>query len=1593
MSGILNKPYELSVWNDFYDNGALVEQKTTTIGSSVMDSPFKALEPVLVSKINGTHTLTFTMHSRMWDNDSKGFVENPFVKYLTNEAKLKLHYDDEWLDFVIKNISATQEKYTFKYTAQDLFINELSKAGYHLDFNTDSENNTGSIIELAQQVVAGTQWTIDTENSDNVFQTNEEALFLATLSHDITVRPLVMDGTGRFVPQESVSLARGTQIYLFYSTCASQDNKVQFIWMNGATPQKDSKRIITNGLQCYIDIEGTNWGYEEDAVYGIYYPSFCAAGMTLTPDYRGAKYVFSQDAAIHPLIKQLCYKYEDPLHNEYWGYTETTYPAPNIIENFISNHTSFQSTSGWTGGYLASPLYTQTSRPTIELSANPTIQSVITNSLPIMDYYYNPVLAFDWGTASTGCTPVIINEGFNSQKSKLKSLAVGDKFVCCCMFYRNESADSAIGLPTGFVVRVGDSTHDVDGVATGRYEPLTNANTYLTFDNWAVLPDSDYFYCVAEVSSLAVPQSEEYWTSNNSHINTFLTASAQTARLIDLQIFRFCDDGNGYPLWPESQTVEIIPQTIYHYFADGDYDSKESIIFINSENEPLADLTPVYRANCEKIRSITASKSNRFNILQQLCETFECWASFTIEHDITGHIVNGGCKITFHNYIGQENPIDFVYGIDVKSIQRTLDSNAIVTKLIVEPNSNEYAPGGFCSIQDAYANPTGETTIYNFDYYIRQGMLDPVELENDLYTDDDPYLGYYVNLKRFNNRLQAIQKEYEAYLVPKMQADADVQAYQAAFDGASEQIDTNSATLQRNWGRTFMEIAQIDPSHFVSDDEREFYARFGGTDPTDEKLRDLVVETVQLAASAEDYYYKLEAARDQQEAYNDAIQALEDEAADLIEQKAELNAQFYNKYSRFIQEGTWIDEKYTDKELYFYDAQSVGYESAIPKVTYTINVLDVCGLEGLENREFRLGDRTKIEDPEFFGYETIILNSPIAGSTYTYTIRNPIREDIVITELSKSLDQPEKNTIKVQTYKSEFEALFQRITATVQQVHYATGSYERAAELAEADVGQKVAFLQDALNDASVVLTNLAEQTVTWDKTGITITDSVDTSQKLRIVSGGLLMTTDGGSTWASAVTARGISASKITSGQLDTALIQIMNGSEAYFRWDAFGLTAFKFDYTQSGNNYLLDGLDTLTGVRFDRFGIYGFNNIDGQTWHPTSIANWDASGALIPNDRSIYSQAIFALTWDGLYLNLGEAVYKHYKNSGGTGALLPVPIAHSTNASIGKTDDYIYNAWNGDTPYYDSTSSAATFVRVFHTVNPNNSAQHVDIYDDGTIVAGGVKLSGHISASTGTIGGFTIGTTTLSSSAGGYIALSSGGDYAIWAGNSTAASAPFSVTHAGVLKAESGTIGGFTITSDKLANGSGTTYVALQSGNTYALWAGNTSASSAPFYVTRAGAIRARSGEIGGFTLTSDTLANGSGSNYIALQSGGTYALWAGNSSAASAPFSVTRAGAIKATSGNIGGMDLDSNGLHFNIPNHGILDLTVNYPSDTIDILMESYSNQNYDASFELRNTSGSTVANLDHFHLMQCTVTTYRNGSLVTKTLEEWLQLIP
>jgi hypothetical protein len=69
-------------------------------------------------------------------------------------------------------------------------------------------------------------------------------------------------------------------------------------------------------------------------------------------------------------------------------------------------------------------------------------------------------------------------------------------------------------------------------------------------------------------------------------------------------------------------------KTKYYYYKPGSYTSIDDIEFLYVNDTPSSEYIQDYYDDFTKIRSITASESNRFNLIQDLFEIFEWWATF-----------------------------------------------------------------------------------------------------------------------------------------------------------------------------------------------------------------------------------------------------------------------------------------------------------------------------------------------------------------------------------------------------------------------------------------------------------------------------------------------------------------------------------------------------------------------------------------------------------------------------------------------------------------------------------------------------------------------------------------------------------------------------------------------------------------------------------------------------------------------------------------------------------------------------------------------------------------------------------------------------
>lgn len=777
--------------------------------------------------------------------------------------------------------------------------------------------------------------------------------------------------------------------------------------------------------------------------------------------------------------------------------------------------------------------------------------------------------------------------------------------------------------------------------------------------------DNESYYC--GLATIKADISEAYGKQIRFYVNDTTNRDNNNGdgaawHIEDIQLFDYVTDENGIPVYPgDIPTAKAIITD--HFYTIGLENGREIVIplSVNKDN-----YVPRYNANYSAVRHIDVKESNYFNNVNSLAELFGTWVKFKVKHQKNGQLIvkNGMPEKTvkFTRFASENDEVNwagFKYGINLKSIKRNVESTAIASKVIVKNNNNEFAPAGMSSIARAIDNPTGENVIYNFDYYVAHGLLDQSTVINDLYGTASAHFGYYYKLRELNDKLLPINEKLAEMQGALDNAKQLLEYSEVQYESASEDYNMQYTYYEqdkviyagssdydiklaprrkalgqlaaaRNSAKKDIDIYKAQ----IADYEQKIYGQEWQKDKA--YAKGAVVKYI--TTSSANYWYKSTQDNNQGEIPSyvpspnsgatdkwellDFKGSLDSDTIDQLpisaqadywaEQKRQINNAFYRKYYRFIQEATWTDEKYMDDNLYYYDAVKVSAQNAWPKTKYTIGVIDVSGIERLAAYKFKVGQKSYVEDTEFFGYEYINVDGQ--------QIKTPKKKEVVISERSRNFDDPSKSTITIQTYKNQFEELFSKLTATTQSLQYASGEYQKAANAVEADGSIKIESLEQAFANNSFMLANASNQLVTWDSgRGIEVADAKNPLEITRITSGGIYVSNDGGISWQLGLSAgRGINTRLLTAGVISAEHVNIRSkdGSNA-FVWTENGLTAFA--PSGGGSKY----------VRFNDYGLFGtVKGIDLEN-AVKNAADFDTALA------AIRANSTFSLTWDGLLLN----------------------------------------------------------------------------------------------------------------------------------------------------------------------------------------------------------------------------------------------------------------------------------------------------------------------------------------------------------------------
>ena len=1226
--------YEISLWEDYLVDAEesvpahYEERKIAVIGSDTMTSPCRAYNPKLIENINGTNSFTFEMFYTYRENtgaEANVDQQNPFLNLLVNERKVKCKWKDKWYDFIIKNCQEDSSGKKITYTCQDLYINELSKNGFSLTFDNELENNTGTAPELVKKVLKGTDWMLS-ENNDIIQQEKEEPVYEVKLLQNLIANK---DSS----PKETgVTIPKDATILIFYNQLQEVITKVnenegnypssidlQFAYSSVYQTEKNSQLVInadvysinnlkiekkTDGNTIYLEFSND----EQIELFKLYFNN------GVSEKYRAKKLVKSKISKFDPTTGRYCnvllpktagdgYSDKDTIYE----YTTTEWNDALVAQNLIVNGSNFIKTDGWT------PCGNST-------------------AIPKLGLYYEEKEGTTFGISCLGVSAGVtyLNNSIKHTTSFLpeEGLIKGDRYVL--RFKIRKTSTKTNGPSSEYITDYSKISAAIKNYTTSEGKIYIGKTTYLEKQNGWIKPKQDEDWVEAEfICTKSLTKKEIYV----NQVGLFFTNGDEYTRWIEeIQLFRKIigsKDDQEVRINPGDFDISSVSKVVYKYYnytTNSGKTDKDDIEYLHVSTSPWTDngnLEVQYTDNFDKVRSISAKQSNRFNILQTIAETFECWLQFKILHDEnTGKITyQKGVPqkfVSIKSEIGQETGVGFIYGIDLKTISRTIQSDQIVTKTIVSANDNEFAPSGSCDISRSIENYPRVNYILNFDYYISQGLLDGGQLNNDLY-DSTGDICYYYNLNKINKQYQ----DNSELLVIKNQELLKQQAMQTTYDEAYTASLANVNQLKEEL-RALAGTASYDDDNtkaYIKEnkDVKEVYAKVNALAVEEQKVKNYNKLVNQLTTSINRLSEQIEKKTKEQKA--------------LIEKVELLDEKFYKKYFRFIQEGSWTSQDYVDDNLYFLDAQSVAYTSSRPQISYNISVIRISNQEGFENKIFKLGDIAYIQDTEFFGY------------IYKNQVKTPYKEKVLVSSITSYFDEPSKDTFTVQNYKTQFEDLFQRITSTTQSLQYASGKYAKAANIMNDDGTINIETLQSSIAVNENIVYSAQNETFKQDDTGITLTDANNPNDKTKINSKGIFISTDGGTTWKNAVRGEGISTQYLTAGNINVGSIVILDGQFTTFRWDSKGISAYV--PIEGG------GINLGKFVRFDHYGVYGVNG--ESNFSPNS-------------EQDIYDKASFGMTWNRFFM----------KNNKGTGSIeistdkdIQIKAGENERIKIGRLDE----------------------------------------------------------------------------------------------------------------------------------------------------------------------------------------------------------------------------------------------------------------------------------------------------------------------------------
>lgn len=1078
-------PYKIEIWEDQFneENNRWEEIRLVTLGADTMEDQGRAFNIKFKQTVYGELTLTFSLYGTYIDNQTGQRVENYLMPYCFNEAKVKLWYDGEWYDFIIKDIQETHnQQFTKTYTCQYLPIYELSKIGYTQVFSLDNRDGSGiqSAPEFMESILEDTEWRyVQAGNKDvpaveelevNLTETSEEVVYSTDVKDvengRINYETYSIDEEGILRPGISGTISSG-KVYIPYSQL-NKEGKI-FGCFSEDLIEVDGDLILQQSLVTFT----MDWTLYPLTDFTI--TKFTAEVPKKSNVSEWIEASIKENDSTIDTISQYCNKGSSP------EYPSLYYRVKTATTDTAMTYSSTQDKKPCYFGTVDSVTYGSEKTKLASLGTNTVFaftngdnfytfklnQLTGANELPLgteYRYYFtgstnnsmvaiigevdSSVTAEQW--SSTSATSIVVN-GKTTYILPLTGFTASDSR------FASEQVSTAVFLgasPKTYYQKSGSAGDEY-------YRPYTD----LAIPATANFPSGFYEASInaegLSANSSQVHSIRQYFTLNGSTATVVGTAPVNETDgfyVKDVDGLYYYDTANlNYTL--------IAPPT---WKNGGDRYTRVS--FVQLESYIM-------------YRSLESSNSNCFDLTQKVAETFEVWCKYIIEHNDDGSIAYDDADqitleprrkkwVTLTSYAGAENPVGFTYGINLTNLSRTIKTDSLVTKLYVDYSENNYTSDGYVAISSAEDNISKENVLYNFDYFIQVGLLEKMQVYNDFYKIESSEVSAQDPLE-MKCVIEANGKNGPGYL--RLLGLLNTQ-----YDKLSEQI--NGAT-----GYSYQVIHLKEMLSAYS------YASAFTVDTT---ITGQGVAPSIGASTAEDQA-TLQRLTKEYNRVSAQLAAAKKQLAKIVTRKQELERKFNQRYARYIQEGNWTSSDYIDSDSYYADALKVSNDGAKPSINYNFTAIDLYALPEYKDYKFCIGDRTWVEDTEYFGYEE-------DGTPY--------HESVILTEINYDLDNASASTFAVQNYSNKFDDLFQTLSATANSFSLNQQMYGRASKLLTSG-GLNDETTQKSLT-SNKELTLMSSSAIQFDNDGIIFTNVANPNQILRIGSDGISMSKNGGASY-----------------------------------------------------------------------------------------------------------------------------------------------------------------------------------------------------------------------------------------------------------------------------------------------------------------------------------------------------------------------------------------------------------------------------------------------------------------------------------------------